>query len=317
MDTYSNINEQRVNNITNNMHSNLSLNAFHDQIITAVVQLAIKKTIQKRGPLPSSFCFFLMGSGGRAEQGVWSDQDHGLLFSSEDSEYFLTLGDEISDGMAIAGYPYCEGQVMARNKRWCQSTNHFKQQITNWLEEASWESLRHFLTFLDARVLIGDQNLLTDVKQHAYTKVIEFQLLPRLLENTLHTKRNTNLLGQIIVESKGPHTGAINVKEAALLPMINAARLLAVESNCLATSTLTRLQGVQETILSPKKQLEYMRTFESLLAFRLLHADHSSYENSHYIHISQLPQHEVLRLKKFLKSAHQLHLFVKKRLGNR
>ena len=68
------------------------LNVLHDVIISQTITIAFNKTIHAYGPPPSPFCFFVMGSGGRKEQGIWSDQDHGIIYEHDHHKtrnYFL------------------------------------------------------------------------------------------------------------------------------------------------------------------------------------------------------------------------------------
>src|SRR4051794_22835154 len=83
------------------------LNQFHDEIINRVIHVSVQQIEDRYGPLPCPFTFFMMGSAGRFEQSVWSDQDHGIIYQLQGTEiltYFLALGKEISQGLQLAGY---------------------------------------------------------------------------------------------------------------------------------------------------------------------------------------------------------------------
>ena len=130
-----------------------------------VIQLAIIRL--NKGNPPCEFCWFITGSGGRFEQGIISDQDHGMIFeiySQENEHYFLELGKEISYGLAHVGYPYCKGNIMSSNPLWCKSLDHWKEQIYMWMEEGSLESIRNLQIFYDARCLTGRNDYLLDLK---------------------------------------------------------------------------------------------------------------------------------------------------------
>ncbi len=94
------------------------LNERHDDIMLRTIHKSMEFHSSIYGPPPSPFCFFLMGSAGRKEQGVWSDQDHGIIYDSSSDEtklYFVSLGEEISAGLAVTGYKLCDGKVIATN----------------------------------------------------------------------------------------------------------------------------------------------------------------------------------------------------------
>ena len=98
----------------------VSLNDFHDQIMRKVMAIALMKMHVPQPPCS----FALLQVGGRKEQGMISDQDHGIVYEVSNElcdEYFKRLGEEISEGLFRVGYPYCQGKIMTSNPMWCQS----------------------------------------------------------------------------------------------------------------------------------------------------------------------------------------------------
>ena len=237
---YTTINAIRANGLSDASFSNEQLNHFHDLIYEQVIAAALSKLSKKYGDPPSPFSFFVMGSSGRMEQSIWSDQDHGLVYTSnsdEAHEYFLELGKEISEGLELAGYKKCSGSVMASNPLWCKSMKDWEEQLSHWVGESTWESIRHLLIFADARSIQGDPGLVSILKEKAFDKVKKEQLLLRMLENTMHLKKGVGVLGQLLVESHGPFSGSINLKESAFFPFVNAARLLSFYDGIRETPT--------------------------------------------------------------------------------
>ena len=232
--TYSGITDYRKNQMKDAARDHFKLNKLHDILIKQVLDISLKEVIARYGPPPATFSFFVMGSAGRFEQSIWSDQDHGIIYldsTTEAKTYFLSLGKEISKGLYQVGYPYCDGGVMSGNPFWCKSNTEWEKQIKSWALDASWESLRYLLIFIDGRSIYGQHQLLEQLKSFVYQTVQKEQLLPRLTTNTLHIKKGIGVLGQLLVETHGAHTGSLNIKETALFPYVNAARLLAVKAN--------------------------------------------------------------------------------------
>lgn len=294
--TYSEIRQKREVFIKKVSNSHFKLNIFHDEIMQAVVKKAIEKTVNTHGPLPSTFSFFVMGSAGRFEQAIWSDQDHGIIYfhpSEEAKIFFLALGKEISDGLFQVGYQYCDGGVMSSNPLWCKSFSEWQEQLSSWIQELSWESIRNLLIFIDGRALYGDTSYVNLLKDIIYNNVHNKHLLLHVFENTMKHKKSIGIFGQLLVESYGEYSGMLNFKEKALFPFINTARVIAIKDRNLSTSTLTRLiHSNLETFSS---------SFLKLLDFRLLFANHTNYQAGHYLQVNNLSHEQRKEIKSILK----------------
>jgi CBS domain-containing protein len=310
--TYSVIADYRKVNMKEAASNHFKLNELHDNIIKQVLEISLREVLARYGPPPSPFSFFVMGSAGRFEQSVWSDQDHGIIYldqSAEAKAYFLSLGKEVSKGLYQVGYPYCDGGVMSGNPFWCKSKTEWEKQTKNWALDASWESLRYLLIFIDGRSVYGQHQLLEQLKNFLYQIVHEQHLLSRISKNTQHFKKGIGVIGQLLVETHGVHTGSLNLKETALFPYVNAVRLLAIQENLLETSTLSRLDKLQ----FHDKDF-YKAMFLKLLNYRLLLASHKDYESGHYLPADLLTKEQKNDVKDIIKHGVTLHQYVRKLL---
>ncbi|QTN01405.1 hypothetical protein ERJ70_06010 [Sediminibacillus dalangtanensis] len=283
------------------------LNAYHDQLMAQTVQFAMEKVRGELGDPPAPFAFFLMGSAGRFEQSVWSDQDHGIIFAGDDTckSYFLRAGTEITDALELVGYERCDGEVMASNPLWCKSVEDWHQQITDWMTEASWQSLRHFSTFFDSRVLIGDAGYLTELKKTAFS-ILEKQpaLYQRLIDNVDFYKKGIGIFGQLLPEQQGEQSGTIHLKQKAFFPYVNALRLLALKNKIFAPSTLSRFRQLPEEYHSLQT---YEKDFKALLEFRLkFRREAKTYKEVHLIPIQDLNKQEKQELKSMMRKGYKL-----------
>ncbi|MFZ4454061.1 DUF294 nucleotidyltransferase-like domain-containing protein [Salibacterium aidingense] len=290
------------------------LNEAHDKWVLETTALAVKHVKSERGTAPAHFVFFLMGSAGRKEQGVFSDQDHGIVFEGKDDiyqEYFLALGAEIREGMAIVGYPRCEGKVMASHPRWCHGKENWKAQIDQWVKEDKWAALRHLLTFIDARPLIGKGKLLKEVKDYVFYLVEEEPyLLTRLSQNISYLHQGVNAFGKLLPDEKGPYAGSLHIKDVGFFPFVHAMRLLAIKEGVHETSTLDRIQKIAEIYpFAEGKE----NSFKELLKLRADFAEkQNSYNDVHYIPIDELTKTQKQRLKSALKEGKHLFQQTKK-----
>jgi CBS domain-containing protein len=311
---YEEIRSYRDQQITAVISDPFKLNLLHDEVITQVIRLSVGRIQVRNGPPPCPFSFFVMGSAGRFEQSIWSDQDHGIIYeqqSDEIKDYFLELGKEISHGLQTAGYDYCDGAVMSSNPLWCKSRSEWQQQLSKWILDSTWESIRQLLIFVDGRSMYGEKVYIEELKLLVYQSIHNGSHLRRILTNTLHLKKGMGVLGQILVETHGPHAGLLNLKEKALLPYVNAARLLAIKENITETSTLLRLDSIPESLLTTSAKELYKHQFLKLLNYRLSYCDNKDYEAGHYLRIDTLSRIQRNDIKEILKNGLALYRFVK------
>ncbi|MGP4040000.1 DUF294 nucleotidyltransferase-like domain-containing protein [Gracilibacillus sp. D59] len=283
------------------------LNNFHDDLMLKTVQLAMEKFEEEQGEVPAPFAFFLMGSAGRKEQSVWSDQDHGIVFdgSSQHQDYFQKLGEEIVDGLEKVGYERCDGKVMASESRWTKPIDEWKQQVIDWLDEETWQSLRHFSTFIDSRFFLGEAKLLDDVKQVAFSYIQSYpEIMNRLIDNVGFIQKGVGVFGQLLPQQSGKRTGQINIKTTAMFPFVNALRLLVLCNQIMKAPTVERF-----TALTAKYSFltEYQILFESLLAFKFQFTKNAvEYEEVHYIPLKKLSKKDKQELKEYMKKGGEL-----------
>lgn len=288
------------------------LNAFHDSIMKKVFETALKKVKEETGHPPCKYAWFVMGSAGRFEQAIISDQDHGIVYeeeSDENSAYFNTFGKELSFGLHDAGYPYCDGNVMSSNPVWCKSKASWTEQLKKWLNEESFDSIRYLLIFYDARVLVGESEYILQLKKHIHDAIKDKpDLLERFLENTIHTKKAVGFFQQFLPETHGSHAGSIDIKQSGFLPYVNAVRLLALKENVEEASTLSRIEALSQIPKYATELQGFRSDFEKLLHYRLLHHKKmtESYDDIHYLDVKELNKNERKDLKRILKDGQKL-----------
>lgn len=287
------------------------LNKIHDEAMKRSFRFSLEQMEKELGPPPCEFSWFLVGSGGRREQAKISDQDHGMIFRSNHKEaehYFLLLGKEVSKGLNILGYPYCEGNVMSSNSLWCQSEQKWIEQIQKWLSEETFDSIRYLLIFFDARKIFGTFDPLKKLKQFYFDHLAKQpSFLKRLLNNTMHVKKAIGVFHQFLPETYGPHAGAIDLKQTGLLPYVNSIRLLAIKEQITETSTLSRFEALIHQkglgdLLSP-----YYQSFQELLTIHFVNSLKADrYSEVHYLFLKNVSKEEKKMLKQIFLNGKKL-----------
>lgn len=309
METYESIREWKELNIVNFLDDTDSLNDFHDQVMLKVLEVAMSN--MKIDSAPCAFSWFITGSGGRLEQGLISDQDHGIAyeFSNDENDlYFQMLGAEISRGLYEVGYPYCEGKVMSSNPMWCKSYEDWITQLSSWFQDDSWEAIRYLQIFYDARVLHGKVRFIHHLKSTIYEYQIQHPiLLSRFTTNIEHVKNVIGPVGQLLVERHGLYQGCINLKYSGFLPYVNAVRLLSIREGIIDTSTLVRINKLFQMQVYTDLLKYSDVNFQGLLNYRLLLTQAETYSDTHYIKVEKLTKSQQKDIKRIIKDGIKLH----------
>lgn len=297
-----------------------SVNMVHDLIIQKTVSIAETLLIESGvGKAPVPYAFILFGSGGRREQTLWSDQDNGLIYTTNSNKdahnYFNQLASVIEQGLKTVGYPPCEGGVVASNNQWCKSVEAWERMMEEWLLDASWESIRQLLIIADSRCIHGEQTLVDQLKQD-YCKLVQSTpgSLEALLRNTLRHKVVLGPFGNLIKEAYGEDAGGFDIKYGVYIPFVNAIRLLSIKHSIPATSTLQRLDSLAVHIGVEQYEqwriaFEYILWLRSMTAFQL---EDGYYSSRGKLSALDLNKEVTSEIKDCLRVGEQLQKFIKR-----
>jgi CBS domain-containing protein len=249
------------------------LTGIHDSFVEKIVN----HFIAENGNPAVNFVFVSLGSTGRKEHTIISDQDNAIIyedFHADQStlQYFNKLGETICNTLNDCGYVFCKGDAMARNPKWCVSLSTWKEYFHKWIVNSSPQDLIDLSIFFDFRPVYGSGELSNKLRDYLF-KTAEGQagFMQHLTKNCLSHKPPVGLLGKIIVESKGDHAETFDIK-AATLPIIDFARIYAIKNKIASTNTLERLQGILEIgIINKGTYEELTHAYNILLQLRFNH----------------------------------------------
>jgi CBS domain-containing protein len=243
----------------------------------AVVQRLIGMAVEKLGPPPTRFAFLALGSEGREEQTLLTDQDNALLYedpeperSKETAEYFLALGTMVCDWLNDVGYAYCEGGIMAKNPRWNLPRAMWRQQFSHWIHNAEAQELLELNMLFDFRCVHGEEQFARDLRAWVFDQMEAYPLFfLHFAQNALLYKPPLSLTGNIQTTSSGDGTRSLSLKEA-LMPIVNFSRLYALRHRIDSTNTLDRLSELhQKGVLSRDSYEHMVPDYETLMRIRL------------------------------------------------
>lgn len=223
------------------------ISTFNDLLSVRVIELECAACELRNTPLLKGLCWLALGSEGRFEQTLNTDQDNALIFTVPDGmsadqarEQLLPLAQRVNTSLALCGFPLCKGLVMASNPQWCLSLAEWKQKFSEWIMHGTPEALLHASIFFDFRMLCGAQTLADDLR-HWLSHVASgnTRFLHQMAENALSNRPPLGMVRDFVVGKE--HT--LDLKLNGITPFVDAARIFSLATGVTQTSTIQRLRA--------------------------------------------------------------------------
>lgn len=252
-----------------------------NQIITSVSDTialkVIEGVIEEAGPPPAKFAFMVLGSEGRKEQTLKTDQDNAIIYEDKANEhreevraYFLDFAHKVSDRLNHIGFSYCTGGFMAQNPQWTHSLSHWKGNYDKWMTDPLPETAIQFSTFFDCRFVYGDSTIIDELHEFL-DKELE-QPLEKLFfymaRNALQYQPPLTFFKNIRTITKNKQE-VIDIKKA-MAPIVDLVRVYALKNRIFEVNTGDRLQALQSKgVFNEEDYEELTQSYYFLMGLRL------------------------------------------------
>ncbi|MEV9593112.1 DUF294 nucleotidyltransferase-like domain-containing protein [Aliarcobacter butzleri] len=216
--------------------------------------------------LQKSACLIVMGSEGRNEQIIKTDQDNALVIKNGiDVEQYRPYMQQLTEHLIDLGYPPCEGNIMVSNPYWCKTSDEYKTDITKWINSPDMKSYLDLAIFIDAFAVAGDKELLINLKEYLYNKIQSKDIfMAYFAKSTLAFDTPTTFSSFMAKDD------LINIKKAAIFPIVQGIRSLALKEKIKETTTIKRIKILEaRNILEKTKAAELIEAFEIASTLRL------------------------------------------------
>ena len=261
-------------------------------------------------PLPP-WVWLALGSEGREEQTVATDQDNAIIFAGDGDLYrdrFMAFAERINKGLAEIGFPLCKGGVMAMNAKWCRNRVEWREEITSWFEKPTPEAVLDSHTFLDFRPLAGDVGLADDLRKWVLTEMPKHPRFMRAVaEDSL--RNSVNQLPKLFwltgiarwlrkrgLEVEWMSPKEIDIKKWGTAPVVAWARALGQAIGTKALSTDGRIAALFEAGKLQRSEVQrYREAFDLVQRFRL-RAQLTSVGQDNVLNLDALSLHDVEKL---------------------
>ncbi len=199
--------------------------------------------------LVDNSCLFVMGSEGRGEQLLKTDQDNGLVLRDGFDASSIDLEgvcERFSAALMRFGFPECPGDIMVRNPLWRMSESGFADRAQRWLLQPDPQGLMALAIFLDAQPVAGDGALLTGVRDALNRRMSEDDSLLSRFASAIDAFPDAEGLGwwNRLLPIGGHDAPGVDLKKAGLFPIVHGVRSLALQAHVCATGTVERLDAL-------------------------------------------------------------------------
>lgn len=244
-----------------NLISLLHRNGTKVSMIARLVQELNAKLFERAWSLIASSellansCLFVMGSEGRGEQILKTDQDNGLIVANtfEISVEVIEACNRFSAALIEFGYPECPGRIMVNNPEWRMSEESFSNATRQWLMEPTPDSLMNLAIFLDSHPISGNSTLLHNVKEGLFKLATDNQFLMARFASAIESfSSETGWWNRFLTLGNDSSENRVNLKKAGIFAITHGVRSLALENHIQANSTAERVQELVQLHKLPK-----------------------------------------------------------------
>ncbi len=218
----------------------------HDQILARVMDLILNEAVKP----PSAFCLAVMGSEGRREQYLATDQDNALIYSDDDQEtriFFQHFAQRFTQALLELGFPACPHQVMINNPDWNMSFDRWLDTVDEMIMKGDMHSILKTSLLLDMRPVAGEEQLARMLKTYLYKRAGSSPYMLKYMANeALRFKPPLGFFNNLIVEKSGANKGKLDIKKGGVFPLTQGIRTLSADHAIQETSTEDRIIRLQD-----------------------------------------------------------------------
>lgn len=236
-----------------------------------LVQRAVELEADKAGVAIQNLCWVAMGSEGRAEQTIATDQDNGLVLPDDtplaEVERLRLWARKVNQVLDLCGFPLCKGGVMAGEPDCCLVLSEWRRRFAHWIDHGSPDDLLKANIFFDMRAITGDTRLVEGLQTTLQTHVKQTPRFTHLLaQNAVAQKPALGWLGHLELDEGG----GLNLKTQGANLFVDAARLWALAHGITATGTRERFEQAGAAMGLPSREVDgWISSFDFLQGLRL------------------------------------------------
>ena len=290
------------------------------EINIAIIKRSVELAILDLGSPPARFAWLSIGSQGRKEQLLLTDQDSILIFEDVAAEkyrdvknYFLKLAKKAVTILETVGYEPCQNGHIASNMIWCKSMTEWMKQYSNWMNSPGEKNNEISSIFFDYEIAFGEQKIEDAITDIIFVNAKKNKLFFDYLGNdALRKPPPLSFFKKFNIEETGLNKGKFDIKNRAILPLIDGARLFVISHNIKGINN-TFLRFKQLAIVDQKHSELYLNCADAFQTLSKLRTSEGlKYDNSgQFINIEDLSKVDKENLKNALLPMKELEELIK------
>jgi CBS domain-containing protein len=217
--------------------------------------------VAQRHALPERWCWLALGSEGRLEQTFATDQDNALIFAPPGDaaaarSALLGFANEVNLGLEACGFPLCQGDIMARNPRWCLTLEEWRRTFGGWIRNTHPEALLNAAIFFDFRPLAGEAGLAGELREAVLAQTRGNPAFGRAMAGSASQSRAPlGPLEGFVTDERKQFAGTIDLKAGGARLFVDAARVLSLAHGLPPTGTAARLRAAGAAGVLPAEEV--------------------------------------------------------------
>jgi CBS domain-containing protein len=241
-------------------------------------QRIIELAEEELGEPPIPYCFVALGSMGRDEQLLVTDQDNAIILdntyiAAEHNAYFEKFAKIICDGLDKCGYSYCTGDIMATNPEWRMTRAEWEECFADWIDNPNPKALLNASIFFDLDGVYGRLKWAEQLNGFIVRRARKNnRFLACLARNAMNRTPPLGFFKDFVMEKDGQHKNSINLKRRGTAPLADLIRVHALAVGARSKNSFERLDDIQEAGILPKgKARDLSDALEFISMVRIRH----------------------------------------------
>jgi len=276
------------------------------KVYKKVFEMSVDENLQKE------CCLLVMGSEGREEQTLKTDQDNALIIKDGSNvKEFENSMKKLNSYLLELGFPKCKGNVMVTNAFWAKELKEYKISIDRWTHDMNEESIESLSIFLDAKCVAGEEKLFEEVNNYLYSHFYQRDdILAHIAKAILNFETPISIFSSFVL-SKGSEN-YLDIKKGGLFALVHGIRTLSLQNEIKSTNTIQRIKELNNIgILNKVFADELIESFDTLSSIRLkAMLDAKNIEESNYINPESLEKNQRDLLKDSFKIVNKFKKFI-------
>jgi len=232
----------------------------------------------------------VMGSEGREEQTLKSDQDNALIIrEGVDVKLYEEPMMKLNSFLLELGFPKCPGNVMVSNEFWRRNESGYKELIAGWTQSMSEADVQNLSIFLDAKCVAGDEKLLSSLIHHLHQHFHQrTDVLAHIAKAVLNFETPLSMFSGFVLEKE--QQNRLDLKKGGLFALVHGIRTMCLEYEITQTNTIERIKELNNKgIIDKNFATELIESFDTLSSIRLKATlEAKSLDESNYINPQSL-----------------------------